>query len=106
MFMRLRLIKHKTIMTKYELAEKLKVPSYHVEDYAWDVSSDAILKLVNEIEQSHKHNVVRSLPLDELKFEVEWNKRRKMNFAWEWIEDYGCVNKEACLKLVKSLLRQ
>jgi hypothetical protein len=46
-------------MTKQELAQKLKVASYHVDDYAWDVSSDAVLQLVNQIEQSHKHSVVR-----------------------------------------------
>jgi len=41
-------------MTKKELAKKLNVASYHVDDYAWEVSSDAVLKLVNETEQLHK----------------------------------------------------
>lgn len=39
-------------------------------------------------------------------FEKEWKKRRRMSFAWEWIEDHGCVNKESCLKLVQSMFKE
>lgn len=62
-------------MTKQELADRLKVASYHVDDYAWNVSSDAVLQLVNEIEQSHKHSVMQGLPTDN---EIE-----------RWVKEHG-----------------
>ena len=40
------------------------------------------------------------------KFSAEWNKRKKMNWENEYVEQSGCLNEEDCLQLVLSLLPQ
>jgi hypothetical protein len=70
---------------------------FNTSDYNY---SDVVSFMVGYAKELEKNTT-----LSEQIFESEWNKRRKMHFAWEYIEDAGCINKTDCRRMIKHILK-